>query len=354
MRPTCFPNSVWPFLPRAIVTSRAALERKAQPNTNGACLVWWGNTNGSVYGGAFDILNNAPLFGVGPYSWQGGGEGGGNGVDSGVAVDTNWHYVVVVYDGTTMSIWLDGTNRGADSTSINTPLCSLLIGASEDGDNGAYQEFFAGIISDVRIYNRALSTQEITALNAAELSSVTPRILLLPTITIGGTIGMSYDILYTTKGEVNYYDFPCCKCAHAASSSGRFQSSANAASLKSAASCTCGSSSRMVTKARLGQLTRTGSTSRTSPLGWMIASTVLISMKSLTHRQPFVEHDAPSGGGRQTFAALFDKGHGLLAQNRGILLQKPLCQANGALANPHNGSNLQFMRFFKGCFWPKN
>ena len=88
------------------------------------------------------------------------------------------------------------------------------------------------------------------------------------------------------KGEVNYDNLPGCKCAHAASSSGLFQSSANAASLKSAPSRAGGSSSRMVTSARLGDRTRTGSTNRTSPLGSMMASTVLISTKSLTQRGP--------------------------------------------------------------------
>ncbi len=67
------------------------------------------------------------------------------------------------------------------------------------------------------------------------------------------------------KGEPNYDDLPGCKCAHAASSSGRFQSSAKAASLNSAASLTQGASSRIVTSARRGEVTWTGSISRTSP-----------------------------------------------------------------------------------------
>src|SRR5580693_4545791 len=49
--------------------------------------------------------------------------------------------------------------------------------------------------------------------------------------------------------EVNYDDLAGCKCAHAASSSGRFQSSARAASLKRGASWTDGASSRIVTSA---------------------------------------------------------------------------------------------------------
>src|SRR5207247_1514169 len=83
------------------------------------------------------------------------------------------------------------------------------------------------------------------------------------------------------KREANYDDLPGCKWAHAASSSGRFQSSASAASLKSAASCANGASSKMVTSARRGDATCTGSIRRTSPLGSMIASTVLIFRQTL-------------------------------------------------------------------------
>jgi hypothetical protein len=74
---------------------------------------------------------------------------------------------------------------------------------------------------------------------------------------------------------MNYDDVAGCKCDRTASSSARFQSSANAASLKSVVSLSFGSPSRMVTSARRGDWTRTGSTNRTSPLGRIIASTVL-------------------------------------------------------------------------------
>ena len=38
--------------------------------------------------------------------------------------------------------------------------------------------------------------------------------------------------------------------------------------------------------------------------------------------QTFVEQDAHSGGGEQSFAGLFQKGNGLLARDRGVLFQK--------------------------------
>ena len=68
------------------------------------------------------------------------------------------------------------------------------------------------------------------------------------------------------------------KCDHAASSSGRFQSSARARSLSKESSCSCGmgSSSRMVTKARCERDNCIGSESRTCPFSSTNASTVRI------------------------------------------------------------------------------
>jgi len=78
------------------------------------------------------------------------------------------------------------------------------------------------------------------------------------------------------KRHQDYRSF--CRCAHAASSSGRFQSSASAPSLSSEGSSVGaeGSSSRMVTKALLGHGNSTCSASMTFPCSSTTASTVLI------------------------------------------------------------------------------
>jgi hypothetical protein len=57
-----------------------------------------------------------------------------------------------------MKIYINGVERGSVSvsgniTSYTTP---LLIGA-----NGGFTECYKGSIDDVRIYNRALSNQEV-------------------------------------------------------------------------------------------------------------------------------------------------------------------------------------------------
>jgi hypothetical protein len=177
-----------PNLPTNSEPRSISLWAKAQPSiSSGICLLFWGT--GQNREGFGIICNSAPL------TWQGQTWGGGDDVNSGVIVDTNWHQIVVVYSGSVLSISIDGTQKGTLSEGINTPLSPLTIGA--DTNDNALQ-FFDGAISDVRIYDRALSSQEIPALYAAE-SSVTSGIILLPTITFNGTVGMSYSIQYTTN-----------------------------------------------------------------------------------------------------------------------------------------------------------
>ena len=75
-----------------------------------------------------------------------------------------------------------------------------------------------------------------------------------------------------------------CRCDQAASSSGRFQSSASAASARSAVSeMLAGSSSRIVTSARLADGKLTLSRKRTWPCSSMTASIVFIMQLLLLH-----------------------------------------------------------------------
>ncbi len=73
-----------------------------------------------------------------------------------------WHFVTVTYDGTTLKTYVDGTyDNGGSYPGFNTVFNSsgLRIGAAPtDGIH-----YFAGLIDEVSIYNRALIPDEITA-----------------------------------------------------------------------------------------------------------------------------------------------------------------------------------------------
>src|SRR3954468_6694208 len=75
-----------------------------------------------------------------------------------------WTHLAVTYDGTTMRLYVNGVLRNSVTASggINASTAPLRIGG-----NTVFSvpgtEYFAGLIDEVRIYNRALSAAEITA-----------------------------------------------------------------------------------------------------------------------------------------------------------------------------------------------
>jgi len=176
-----------PIIPTGTAPRTVALWAKALPNaTHGANLVWWGSPQN--YEG-FGILNNSS-----PFTWQAESYGGGDDVNSGVVVDGNWHHVVTSYDGTNLSISLDGILRARDSRLLGTPSSDVLI-----GDGPTPNTFFTGAIDSVRIYNRALSSGEVFALWASEsTSSVALQRAVRPTFS-NLYVGTNYQLQATTN-----------------------------------------------------------------------------------------------------------------------------------------------------------
>lgn len=84
-------------------------------------------------------------------------------------INNNWHHIVYVFNNVSTAIYLDnnllsltcnyGTNNGHYGNVPNPAL--TLIGTRYAGSYGAY---FQGSMDDFRMYNRALSAAEITAL----------------------------------------------------------------------------------------------------------------------------------------------------------------------------------------------
>jgi hypothetical protein len=89
--------------------------------------------------------------------------------NSAVVTDINWHFVTVTYDGSTNPIiYVDGVTQAGSFISgsiktLGTNTNPLYIGASTGS-----ALFFNGTIDEVKIYNRALSASEISALYNAK------------------------------------------------------------------------------------------------------------------------------------------------------------------------------------------
>jgi hypothetical protein len=78
--------------------------------------------------------------------------------------DGFWHHVGFVWDGAYRSLYVDGTEVAKDTATQNpmkSATSGLYIGA---GKNLEAVTFFSGLIDDVRIYNKALSAEEIATL----------------------------------------------------------------------------------------------------------------------------------------------------------------------------------------------
>jgi FtsP/CotA-like multicopper oxidase with cupredoxin domain len=69
-----------------------------------------------------------------------------------------WHYVAATYDGTALRLFVDGVEVSATplSGNIATTARPLFIGGNE-----FWGEWFGGVIDELRVYNRALTAEEI-------------------------------------------------------------------------------------------------------------------------------------------------------------------------------------------------
>jgi concanavalin A-like lectin/glucanase superfamily protein/calcineurin-like phosphoesterase family protein len=82
--------------------------------------------------------------------------------------DGNWHLAVATYDGATLKLYMDGNT---------TPVATLVTSSTPEtnakpftiGKNSrASDRFFTGKIDQVRVWNRAIGTSEVTALWSSE------------------------------------------------------------------------------------------------------------------------------------------------------------------------------------------
>ena len=81
--------------------------------------------------------------------------------NSGVPLPLNvWTHLAATYDGTTLRLFVNGVQASSRAMTGAMVASSLPL---RIGGNSVWGEQFAGVIDEVRIYNRALTAAEITA-----------------------------------------------------------------------------------------------------------------------------------------------------------------------------------------------
>src|SRR3989344_8284078 len=109
------------------------------------------NGNNGTYSG-FHTLTGCSGVSMGTWKW-----GGPFLVCTAIPATNTWHHYVYTYDGSTHSLYLNGVlvTTGSGATQSSTPATAYI---------NTDAEHFNGLIDDVRIYNRALSGDEIKRL----------------------------------------------------------------------------------------------------------------------------------------------------------------------------------------------
>lgn len=99
--------------------------------------------------------------------------------------DGNWHAVAGVYDGSSVSLYVDGVEVGSPTSATGSAIDYALPDSTfEVGDFHACSGFaFSGAIDEVRVYNRALSYGEIAELQASD-ATIPPELTASSTSTI--------------------------------------------------------------------------------------------------------------------------------------------------------------------------
>ena len=120
-----------------------------------------------------------------------------------------WYHLAYTLDDSAKveSMYIDGKQVATRSGIVGTIAYDshpVLIGA--DNDNGNYTYFFPGKADEVSIYNRALASGEIAAIQAAgaagKCRGANPpgaAIALYPGVSISGAIGYTYGVQYSTN-----------------------------------------------------------------------------------------------------------------------------------------------------------
>jgi hypothetical protein len=79
-----------------------------------------------------------------------------------IITDGSWHHVGLTWDGSNKILYADGAEVARDThAAMEGSAGGLYIGAGKNLEAGS---FFSGLIDDVRIYDRALSAEDIAAL----------------------------------------------------------------------------------------------------------------------------------------------------------------------------------------------
>lgn len=117
---------------------------------------------------------------------------------SGEITDDAWHFVAITYNGTNVSIYVDGILNASGPKHLDTKLSEVIFGRSPLTHPTPY--FYTGLLDDCGIWNRVLTQQEITGLFNS-INTRTSKSLSSGSLKIGPNPANNY--LYIQKARTS-------------------------------------------------------------------------------------------------------------------------------------------------------
>ncbi len=129
-----------------------------------------------------------------------------NGVSYGIGdasinyMDDTWHHVVVVRDETNGELWVDGNLKSVSGSMFSVYSDSdVCVGNSFSGDSYQRQSW-SGLLDEVRVYGRALSSNEVAQLYVEGCLTVTntpsPAISVTTGLTVAGSLTVTGGVFF--------------------------------------------------------------------------------------------------------------------------------------------------------------
>ncbi len=101
----------------------------------------------------------------------------------------SWSHLATTYDGTTVKLYVNGSLISSQPTAETIATSSNPL---QIGGNAIWGEYFAGLIDEVRVYNRALTAAEIQDDMNTPVATIqvdtTPPVVALTSPTVGATV----------------------------------------------------------------------------------------------------------------------------------------------------------------------
>jgi len=111
-----------------------------------------------------------------------------------IIYSNTWYHIAMIYDGSKIQGYVNGKIDGSTAASgpINLTQSNLRIGAYAPVNGSSSKSFFPGYIVNVRIYNRALSTNEMTQLFQIESAPILNAFNAIGVATANLKVGTNY------------------------------------------------------------------------------------------------------------------------------------------------------------------